>query len=137
MSTPMKSDVTTDGIRVVATAFFIPEKSNPGEREYLYGYTITMENVGETPCQLVSRRWTIIDSLGREEVVEGAGVVGQTPRLEPGQSFKYQSFCPLRTAWGTMEGVYHFKRDDGSMFDVRVGRFYLIMPKQEQPVGAR
>ena len=125
MSTPELSDVMTEGIRIGATAYYLPEESDPDDRKFLFGYTIVIVNRGDSPAKLISRRWTIIDALGRREEVEGPGVVGQTPRLEPGQAFKYQSFCPLKTQWGTMEGSYRFQRDDGTEFDASIGRFYL------------
>lgn len=120
------SDLTTHGIRVGATAFYLPEESSPEDRVYRFGYTIVIVNTSETAAQLLSRHWIIIDAHGRREDVQGPGVVGQTPRLEPGQAFKYQSFCPLTTAWGTMEGFYTFQRDDGETFEVAIGRFYLV-----------
>jgi ApaG protein len=131
MPTPEMSDTTTQGIRVGATAYYLPEESEPDERRWVFGYTIVMVNVGDEPAQLLTRHWVIIDAHGRTEDVEGPGVVGETPRLAPGQAFKYQSFCPLRTEWGTMEGTYHFRRDDGTEFDVAIGRFYLRLPDGE------
>jgi ApaG protein len=131
MATPELSDTETDGVRVGATAYFLPDESEPADRKYLFGYTIVIANNGDVPVQLLSRHWVIIDGAGRREEVKGPGVVGQTPRLEPGEAFKYQSFCPLKTPWGTMEGTYQMRRDDGSTFDARVGRFYLKMPAAE------
>ena len=128
MPTPEMSDTTTRGVRVGATAFFLPDQSDPDDRKFLFGYNIVIANYGDVPVQLLRRHWVIIDGLGRREDVEGDGVVGQTPRLEPGQAFKYQSFCPLRTPWGTMEGTYQMRRDDGTTFDARIGRFYLKIP---------
>jgi ApaG protein len=125
MATPEMSDVTTHGIRVGATAYYLPDESDPDIRKYVFGYTIVVKNEGDAPAQLISRHWVIIDALGRRGDVEGPGVIGQTPRLDPGEAFKYQSFCPLRTDWGTMEGTYTMRRDDGSTFDVNIGRFYL------------
>jgi ApaG protein len=125
MATPEMSDTTTSGVRVGAAAFFLPEESDPDERKYTFGYNIVIKNEGDEPVQLMSRHWVIIDALGRREEVEGPGVVGQTPRLSPGQAFKYQSFARLKTQWGTMEGIYRMKRDDGSTFDASIGRFYL------------
>jgi ApaG protein len=127
MSTPTLSDVTTDGVRVGATAFYLPEQSDPAERRYVFGYTIVISNQGDAPAQLLSRHWVIIDANGQREEVNGPGVVGKTPRLEPGQAFKYQSFCPLKTPWGTMEGEYQMRRDNGETFDARIDRFYLRM----------
>ncbi len=128
MPTPEFSDVTTEGIRVGATAFFLPEHSDPEEDRYFFGYTVVIANHSDQPVQLLSRHWLIIDSHGRREEVRGPGVVGHKPRLDPGQAFKYQSFCPLKTPWGTMEGTYQMRRDNGELFDVRIGRFYLTTP---------
>lgn len=116
-------------MRINATAFFLPEESDPDDRKFLFGYTIVIQNEGDHPVQLISRYWRIIDANGKEEEVRGPGVVGQTPRLEPGESFKYQSFCPLKTPWGTMEGEYQMRRDDGTKFQAKIGRFYLTSPK--------
>ena len=131
MATPDMSDTVTEGVRVGATAFYLPDQSEPENRKYLFGYTIVVSNEGDAPAQLVSRHWIIIDADGRREEVQGPGVVGQTPRLEPGQAFKYQSFCPIGTPWGTMEGSYTMQRDDGRAFEAKVGRFYLRLPSRE------
>ena len=130
MATPEMSDITTHGVRVGATAYFLPDQSDADQHRYVFGYTIVVANNSDKALQLMSRHWTIIDAYGRREDVEGPGVVGQTPRLEPGQAFKYQSFCPLRTVWGTMEGTYEMRADDGSTFNVQIARFYLKIPKE-------
>jgi ApaG protein len=126
MATPTMSDLTTQGIRVGAAAFYLAEESSPDDRMFRFGYNIVIVNTSDVPARLLSRHWIIIDAHGRREEVQGPGVVGQTPRLLKGEAFKYKSFCPLSTAWGTMEGVYHFKRDDGEEFEVPIGRFYLV-----------
>jgi ApaG protein len=127
------SDLTTHGIRVGATGFYLPEQSSPDDRNYRFGYNIVIVNTSDAPAQLLSRHWIIIDAHGRREDVQGPGVVGQTPRLLPGQAFKYQSYCPLPTPWGTMEGFYTFQRDDGETFDVAIGRFYLVQDRPADP----
>jgi len=129
MPTPEYSDTTTHDIRVGATGFYLPAESNPAQSEYVFGYRILIVNHGQQPAKLLSRRWLIIDGEGQERHVQGQGVVGQTPRLEPGQAFKYSSFCPLETPWGTMEGSYRMQYDDGQEFDVTIGRFYLATDK--------
>lgn len=128
MPTPEYSDTTTEGVRVGATAFFLPEHSDPQEDRYVFGYTIVIANHSDAPVQLLSRHWVIIDGTGHREEVRGPGVIGQKPRLEPGQAFKYQSFCPLSTPWGTMEGSYQMRRENGDAFEVKIGRFYLTTP---------
>lgn len=123
------SDTTTHGIRVGATAYFLPDESDPDDRKFLFGYTIIIKNESDAAAQLVSRYWLIIDGNGRQDEVRGPGVVGQTPRLEPGQAYKYQSYCPLKAPWGTMEGEYEMRRDDGSTFKAKIDRFYLMAPQ--------
>ncbi len=125
MATPPMSDTTTEGIRVGATAFYLPEESDPKQDRYVFGYRVVIVNQGQESVQLVSRHWIIIDADGHREEVKGAGVVGQTPTLEPGQGFKYTSFCPLSTEWGSMEGTYQMRRADGKLFEARIGRFFL------------
>ena len=125
MPTPTLSDITTQGIRVGASAFYLPEESDPADKKFVFGYTVVISNEGDLPAQLVSRHWLIIDGNGKREEVKGPGVVGKTPRLEPGQAFKYQSFCPLKTQWGTMEGEYIMRRDNGETFEAKIERFYL------------
>ena len=125
MATPQMSDATTEGVRIGASAFYLQDESTPADRDYLFGYNIVIANLGEQPVQLLSRHWLIIDSAGRREEVSGPGVVGQTPHLKPGEAFKYASFARLKTPWGTMEGEYQFRREDGSEFDAKIERFYL------------
>ena len=132
MSTPELSDTLTDGIRVGASAYYIPDQSDPDRQQFSFGYNIVIVNSGAEPAQLISRHWIIIDAHGRREEVKGPGVVGQTPRLQPGEGFKYTSYCPLKTRWGTMEGTYTMRRDNGETFQVQIGRFYLTTDERKQ-----
>jgi ApaG protein len=125
MSTPEMSDATTRGIRVGATAFFLPEESDTQIGRYVFGYRVVIVNQSQEKVQLLSRHWVIIDGYGHREEVRGPGVVGQTPVLEPGQGFKYTSCCPLATEWGSMEGTYQMRREDGEVFDASIARFFL------------
>ena len=134
MPTPTNSEALTDGIRVTASAFFMPDESDPENRAFRFGYRITITNEGREAATLTSRRWLIIDGDGLREEVEGPGVIGQTPRLEAGQGFKYTSYCPLKTPWGTMEGTYVLERDDGTEIRALIGRFYLVMPREAAKV---
>jgi len=132
MPTPTLSDTTTHGIRVGATAFYLPEESLPDERRYMFGYRIVICNESGITATLRTRHWVIIDANGHVEEVKGKGVVGEHPRLSPGEGFKYTSYCPLPTTWGTMEGSYQFETDEGETLEVKIGRFYLA---KEQAAG--
>lgn len=125
-STAHSSDTVTDGVRIQVFPEYVPEQSNPELYRFSFSYRVIITNVGTGKVKLLSRRWLIINSDGDQENVEGPGVVGYTPELEPGESFEYASHCPINTPWGTMEGAYTMIRDDGSTFDAVIGRFYLV-----------
>jgi ApaG protein len=120
------SDKTTRGIRVQAAAQYMPDESDPQAGRFLYAYRIRIVNEGTQRARLRSRHWIILDADNRREEVRGAGVVGKQPDLAPGESFEYLSNCPLKTRWGTMEGSYTFERDDGTRFQTKIGRFFLV-----------
>jgi ApaG protein len=115
----------TEGIRVTARPIFSPEHSVPGRAQYVFIYRIRIENVGDRPAQLLRRHWHIHDPIGGDQEVEGEGVIGEQPELEPGAVHEYQSYCVLRGPSGYMEGHYEFVRPDGTAFRAAVPRFLL------------
>lgn len=116
----------TEGIRVTALPFFVPEQSDPKAPRYLFVYRIRIENVGDSAAQLRWRHWHIQDPVAGDHEVEGEGVVGEQPRIAPGEVHEYQSFCVLQSPVGSMEGWYEFVRDDGSRFTAAIPRFDLV-----------
>jgi ApaG protein len=122
------SEAVTEGIRVRVQARYVPERSNPGEGNWFFAYTVRIANESERTVRLVSRHWIITDANGHEEQVRGPGVVGATPRLAPGEGFEYTSACPLRTAFGTMHGTYQMTTEGGESFDVEIAPFALSEP---------
>ncbi len=128
------SRAVTRGIEVVVQPTYLHDKSDPDTSQYVFMYRITIRNHGPEPVQLLSRRWLITDAHGRASTVQGDGVVGQQPRLETGGAFVYQSFCPLATRWGTMEGSYTFTTEGGEPIQAAIARFYLV--SSPQPSGA-
>lgn len=122
------SDHTTRGVRVQVKSWYLPEQSDLKGRLWMFAYTVTITNVGKVPVQLLSRHWTITDANGQEKHVKGPGVVGQQPRIEPGQSHLYTSQCPLSTSMGTMHGTYQMKTDAGETFDAIIAPFTLADP---------
>ena len=125
--TENQSDITTENVRVHSKSFYIPDRSTPMCGLYFFGYEISISNEGDCPVRLLSRHWIISDILGHQEEVHGDGVVGEQPRILPGDSYKYTSFCPLPTYRGTMVGTYTMARDDDTEFKVAVGPFRLFM----------
>lgn len=117
--------MSTYKFEVAVTAQYIAEQSDPAEDSYAFAYTITVNNTGRMPAQLISRHWIIVDALGRTEEVKGLGVVGHQPLLKPGESFQYSSGCRLRTPSGTMHGSYFCVAEDGERFEAPVALFVL------------
>lgn len=122
------STAITQGIRVTVESEYLPRQSLPSERRYAFAYTVQIKNEGSEPARLVTRHWIITDGHGSIEEVRGPGVVGETPRLLPGQSFQYTSGCVLQTPRGSMHGTYQMVRDNHQEFDVEIAPFLLASP---------
>lgn len=125
MSNYPNSEKITEGIRISVSPEYVPSNSNPDRNEFLFKYKIRITNESDETVTLLRRYWLIINSDGDEEIVEGEGVVGYTPFILPGQYFEYESFCPLNTSWGTMEGHYVMRKENGEEFNAMIDRFYL------------
>jgi len=123
-SAPLSEAVTED-IRVEVMSSYSPENSRPAEGEWVFQYTVRITNQGKDTVQLVSRHWLITDAVDHVEEVRGPGVVGEQPVLRPGESFKYSSWCPLKTPTGLMYGTYEMQRENGSRFDIEIAPFAL------------
>jgi len=122
------SDTTTHGIRVQVESLYDEDRSAPQESYYFFAYHVRISNVGSEPAQLLSREWIITDATGYQQRVQGPGVVGEQPLLEPGEAFEYTSFCPISTPVGSMHGSYRMVRDDGKAFDAVIAPFSLAVP---------
>ncbi len=120
---------TTSQIQVAVLSSYVPQESRPEENYHFFAYKISITNKGSRPAQLMSRHWIITDALGRTEEVRGPGVIGLQPKINPGQSFEYESACPLNTSSGCMRGSYQMTTEDGDTFSVEIPEFYLISPQ--------
>lgn len=107
---------------------YVAGESDPAARRYVFAYTITIRNDGDEPGTLKSRHWWVTDGQGDVQEVQGQGVVGQQPRIPPGDAFRYTSAAMLPTPVGAMHGYYDFERDDGAAFQVQIPPFSLRMP---------
>jgi len=119
------SEAVTENIRVEVMSSYSPENSRPMEGEWVFQYTVRITNQGGERVQLLSRHWVITDAADHIEEVRGPGVVGEQPVLGPGESFKYSSWCPLKTPLGMMHGTYEMVRPDGNHFDIEIAPFAL------------
>lgn len=115
-------------IRIDVDTHYIDEQSEPDADRYVFAYTITITNNGDTAARLISRHWIITDANGKVQEVNGDGVVGEQPHLEPGEEFRYSSGAVLETPVGAMQGLYRMEADDGVNFDAPIAPFTLAMP---------
>jgi len=118
---------TTRGITVRVAPRYLPDQSDARAPRHVWSYHVRVENGGAEAVQLRSRRWLITDGAGRSETIEGPGVSGQQPEIEPGMAFDYVSGVPLATPSGAMHGSYHMTGTSGG-FDVAIPAFVLAVP---------
>lgn len=123
---------TTDDILVTVKPVYLEQQSRPEDDYYVWAYQVRIENKGGKTVQLRNRHWSITDGLGQTQMVDGPGVVGEQPRLDPGGSFEYTSGCPLSTPSGIMVGHYEMEGPDGGMFNVRIPAFSLDSPYERK-----
>ena len=120
----------TRGISVTVEPRFVEEESSPGENRYFFAYTVEIVNNGAEQVQLRSRHWRIIDGRGACQEVRGAGVVGEQPKIKPGEAFQYSSGVALKTPSGVMTGHYEMQIENGERFTIEIPMFSLDSPLQ-------
>ena len=131
----MSYSQTSNGIRVTVRAIYLEDQSEPDDNTYVWAYQVRIENHRPDTVQLLRRTWKITDARGRIQVVEGDGVVGEQPVLEPGEGFEYTSGTPLETPSGIMVGLYHMvATTSGETFDAEIPAFSLDGPGSNHQV---
>lgn len=113
---------------VTLRPLFIPEQSKVEDRIFVWYYHVQIENQGKVPCQLMHRFWKITDALANVSVVNGKGVGGDQPVLNPGEIYEYTSAVPLSTPSGFMTGHYNMESQDGRDFNIDIPMFSLDSP---------
>ncbi|HUR09966.1 MAG TPA: Co2+/Mg2+ efflux protein ApaG [Flavitalea sp.] len=119
----------SDGVEISVETYYQPDYSNPVSGEYMFAYRITIENHNKYPVKLLRRHWYIVDSNGSTREVEGEGVVGVQPSIEPADRYQYVSGCNLRTEMGKMYGTYTMENLHNKLqFEVNIPLFEMIVP---------
>jgi ApaG protein len=120
---------TPPKIQIDAQVKYVAEQSDEADHRYVFSYSITITNNGDSTVQLLGRHWVITDSNNQVQEVRGQGVVGEQPVIKPGQSYGYTSGTVLSTPVGTMSGSYQMVDEDGSKFDAVIPQFVLSVPR--------
>ena len=118
----------TRDIEVTVEPYYLAEQSDPEDSRYVWAYRVVISNHSDITVQLISRYWNITDENGQVDEVSGPGVIGEQPILNPGDTYEYQSGCPLDTPSGVMYGHYQMVTDNGELFDVAIPAFSLDSP---------
>ncbi|AIR04736.1 MULTISPECIES: Co2+/Mg2+ efflux protein ApaG [Cedecea] len=113
---------------VQVQSFYIESQSSPEDERFVFAYTVTIRNLGRTAVQLLGRYWLITNGNGRETEVQGEGVVGEQPHIEPGNDYQYTSGAVIETPLGTMQGHYTMVDAQGEAFKVEIPVFRLAIP---------
>ena len=107
---------------------YVDDQSDPDIGRYVFAYTITIANQGSVAARLLSRHWVITDGNGKVQEVDGDGVVGEQPHLNPGEEFRYSSGAVIETPVGSMHGRYRMQADNGIDFEAPIPAFTLAVP---------
>jgi len=121
--------VDSYAIEVEVAPRFLDDQSAPRDGRYAFAYSIRILNRGKIAARLVARHWRITDGNGEVQHVDGDGVIGEQPRLRPGEDFRYTSGVMLGTEHGTMQGHYDMVADDGTEFVAPIAAFVLSVPR--------
>ena len=116
-------------IQISVKSQYLPEQSDPENRQFAFAYTITIRNSGSASIQLIARHWFITDGDNDVQEVRGLGVVGQQPLLRAGEQFEYTSWATLPTPAGTMRGEYFCVTEEAQFFQAPIPEFALVMPR--------
>ncbi len=119
----------SEGVTISVETFYQPEYSNPVTNEFMFAYRISIENNNTFPVQLLRRHWSIFDSNSDYREVEGEGVIGVQPKINPGEKYQYVSGCNLKSEIGKMHGIYFMENcHNKQTFLVNIPAFEMIVP---------
>ncbi len=119
---------TTGGVTVTVTPYFLDDQSSPKEDHYVWAYQVNIKNSSSNTIKLNHRNWVIIDANGKVINIQGEGVVGEFPVIQPGESFEYTSGTPLKTSNGFMQGFYLMSQNNGEQLKIDIPAFSLDSP---------
>ena len=117
------------GLRVtVDRVEHMPHLDAPAERPHPFVYFLTIHNDSEVTVTIKGRKWVVTDAEGQSVVVEGDGVVGEFPRLDPGDDFSYHSYHTIG-ADSAAEGALFGVTTAGDFVLTRIPRFEMRAPR--------
>ena len=125
---------TSEDVEISVVPELVPDRSN-FEDLYYFKYTVSISNHRDKDIQVLSRHWIIRSGDGLTEEVEGDGVVGEQPVISPGETYSYESYCPLPVPTGNMRGSYFAKDQDGESLVLKIPLFFLRAESPDSSVS--
>lgn len=116
-----------DGVRVeVNDVVYMPSLHSPPDKPHPFIYFITIYNKSDRVIRILGRKWLVIEDGGECVVLEGDGVIGETPTLKPGEDFSYNSYHVVASSGEAAGALYGVA--DGEEFMVEIPEFALDCP---------
>ncbi|HCH51533.1 MAG TPA: Co2+/Mg2+ efflux protein ApaG [Proteus sp.] len=119
---------TSSKVAIQVQSVYIESQSSPDNQRYVFAYTVSIHNLNKCAIRLLRRYWLITNAQGHTTEVQGEGVVGEQPLIEPGTQYRYTSGAVLETPMGTMEGHYEMIDANGRLFQIEIPVFRLALP---------
>lgn len=101
--------------------------SLPPDKPHAFVYHITIQNSSDRVVTLLGRKWVVLNADGTRLVLEGDKIVGECPRLTPGEAFTYSSYHMVGMN-ATAHGSFHGTDESGNMVHVILPPFDLLLP---------
>ena len=118
-----------EGLRVkVDDVIYMPSLEAPAAKPHPFVYFISIHNDSPLPVTIRGRKWVVAEDEGEITVVEGDGVVGQTPVIEPGGHFSYNSYHVVGRG-ARVSGAFFGETAAGDWIFSRIPEFRLDLPR--------
>jgi len=105
--------------------------SLPADKPHAFVYFITLRNASDRTVKLLARKWVLEHEDGSRAVLEGNGIVGETPRLAPGEAFSYNSYHVTGSS-AVAHGAFHGVDAYGNKIHVILPPFAMKVPETQQ-----
>jgi len=117
-----------EGLSVrVDDIIYMPSLDAPSDKPHPFVYFITIVNDSTERVRIIGRKWVVREEDGELVVVEGDGVVGESPALDPGGEFAYNSYH-VTAMNSQVTGAFFGTTDEGGKIRVRIPEFKLELP---------
>ncbi len=102
--------------------------SLPPDKPHAFVYFVSIRNGSDRSVTLLGRKWVVLQADGTRLVIEGDKIVGETPRLAPGEEFAYNSYH-VTGSDASAHGSFHGVDELGNRIHVLLPVFEMNIPR--------